>query len=265
MAQAGLFVPCSEFNYMPYKYIFTRIIGNDNIFKGLSTFAVEMSELRTILRLGDENSLILGDELCSGTEIQSAISIFVAGIQKLHKCKSSFIFATHLHEIIDYDEISTLNSVKLKHMSVVYDKERDTLIYDRKLKDGPGNSMYGLEVCKSLSLPQDFLDAAYEIRMKYHPEGASILSLKTSRYNSKKLVGVCEKCGKSPGTEVHHLQHQSDANSSGYINDSESIFHKNNLANLMTLCESCHNKEHKESKNGGKRVKTTKGIQIKDI
>ena len=40
MAQAGLFVPCSEFNYMPYKYIFTRIIGNDNIFKGLSTFAI---------------------------------------------------------------------------------------------------------------------------------------------------------------------------------------------------------------------------------
>ena len=265
MAQAGLFVPCSEFNYMPYKYIFTRIIGNDNIFKGLSTFAVEMSELRTILRLGDENSLILGDELCSGTEIQSAISIFVAGIQKLDKCRSSFIFATHLHEIVDYDEISTLDRVKLKHMSVVYDKERDTLIYDRKLKDGPGNNMYGLEVCKSLSLPQDFLDAAYEIRMKYHPEGASILSLKTSRYNSKKLVGVCEKCGKSPGTEVHHLQHQKDSNNEGIISTTDSIFHKNNLANLMTLCESCHNKEHKESKNGGKRVKTTKGIQIKDI
>lgn len=84
MAQAGLYVPCSEFNYMPYKYIFSRIIGNDNIFKGLSTFAVEMSELRTILRLTDENSLILGDELCSGTETLSAISIFVAGIQKLH-------------------------------------------------------------------------------------------------------------------------------------------------------------------------------------
>ena len=224
-----------------------------------------MSELRTILRLGDENSLILGDELCSGTEIQSAISIFVAGIQKLHKCRSSFIFATHLHEIVDYDEISTLDSVKLKHMSVVYDKERDTLVYDRKLKDGPGNNMYGLEVCKSLSLPQDFLDAAYEIRMKYHPEGASILSLKTSRYNSKKLVGVCEKCGKSPGTEVHHLQHQKNSNNEGIISTTDSIFHKNNLANLMTLCNTCHNEEHKISKNGGKRVKTTKGIQIKDF
>ena len=265
MAQAGLYVPASDFKFMPYKYIFTRIIGNDNIFKGLSTFAVEMSELRTILRLSDENSLILGDELCSGTETQSAISIFVAGIQKLHKCKSSFIFATHLHEIIEYDEITNLESVKLKHMSVIYDKERASLIYDRKLKDGPGNSMYGLEVCKSLSLPQDFLDIAYEIRMKYHPEGASILSLKTSRYNSKKVVGICENCGKSPGTEIHHLQHQADANSVGYINDSDSTFHKNTLANLMTLCETCHNEQHKVSKKGGKRVKTTKGTQIKDI
>jgi len=248
MAQAGLYVPCSEFNYAPYKYIFTRIIGNDNIFKGLSTFAVEMSELRTILRLSDENSLILGDELCSGTENLSAISIFVAGIQKLHKCRSSFIFATHLHEIVDYDEINSLDSVKLKHMAVIYDKERDTLVYDRKLKDGPGNSMYGLEVCKSLSLPQDFLDAAYEIRSKYHPEGASMLSLKTSRYNSKKVVGVCEKCGKNMGTEVHHVQHQASADQTGFIHSEDAVFHKNNLANLMTVCEACHKEEHKNDK-----------------
>ena len=267
MAQAGLYVPCSEFNYMPYKYIFTRIIGNDNIFKGLSTFAVEMSELRTILRLTDENSLILGDELCSGTETQSAISIFVAGIQQLHKCKSSFIFATHLHEIVNYDEITNLDSVKLKHMSVVYDKENDALVYDRKLKDGPGNSMYGLEVCKSLNLPQDFLDNAYEIRMKYHPESRSLLSLKTSRYNSKKIMGLCEKCGRNMGTEVHHLQHQINADESGFISTADNIFHKNNLANLMTLCEKCHNEEHVKttSKKGDKRVKTTKGTKIKEI
>ena len=264
MAQSGLYVPCSEFNYMPYKYIFTRIIGNDNIFKGLSTFAVEMSELRTILRLNDENSLILGDELCSGTETLSAISIFVAGIQQLHKCKSSFIFATHLHEIVNYDEISSLQSVKLKHMEVIYNKEKDMLIYDRKLKDGPGNSMYGLEVCKSLSLPQDFLDAAYEIRMKYYPESKSILSLKTSQYNSKKIINICEKCEKNPGKEVHHLQYQKDANNEGIIYNCDGVFHKNNLANLITLCENCHNEIHRKDTKL-KKVKTTKGTQLKEI
>lgn len=287
MAQSGMFVPCSEFNYIPYKYLFTRILGNDNIFKGLSTFAVEMSELRTILRCANENSLILGDELCSGTEITSAISIFVAGIQKLHSLGSSYIFATHLHEIVKYDEITQIDTLKLKHLEVIYDKEKDCLIYDRKLKNGPGNCMYGLEVCKSLSLPSDFMENAYNIRMKYNSESASILSLKTSHFNSKKLMGLCEQCGKNMGTEVHHLQHQSEADDEGYINKNGYKIHKNNPANLITLCETCHNDFHssthtssqsstqgssqnrltkvKVKKQQHKKVKTTIGIQIQEI
>ena len=55
MAQSGMFVPCTEFVYKPYQSIYTRILGNDNIFKGLSTFAVEMCELATILNNCDEN------------------------------------------------------------------------------------------------------------------------------------------------------------------------------------------------------------------
>ena len=54
-------------------------------------------------------------------------------------------------------------------MAVRYDRESDTLIYDRKLMDGPGNRMYGLEVCKSLYLPEQFLQQAYDIRTKYFP------------------------------------------------------------------------------------------------
>jgi DNA mismatch repair protein MutS len=262
LAQAGLYVPCSSFKYKPYKKIFTRIIGNDNIFKGLSTFEVEMSELRTILRMMDENSLILGDELCSGTETISAISIFVAGIQQLTQSKSSFIFATHLHEIVNYDEIVELTNVKLKHMEVKYDRENNMLIYDRKLREGSGNKLYGLEVCKSLDLPSDFLELANNIRLKYNPEDRSLLSLKQSHYNVEKIVGVCEKCG-GKGSEVHHLQHQSDANDKGIIKK-DGIFHKHHLANLMTLCEKCHNELHKTNVKQ-KRVKTTKGVKITNV
>jgi DNA mismatch repair protein MutS len=265
MAQAGLYVPCSSFEYQPYKYIFTRILGNDNIFKGLSTFAVEMSELRTILRLADEKSIVLGDELCSGTESISATSIFVAGVKQLEEKNTSFIFATHLHEIVGYDEIRDLKSVLLKHMSVMYDRENDKLIYDRKLKDGPGDNMYGLEVCKSLNLPGSFLELAHNIRMKYHPVSGSILSLKTSHYNAKKIVGICEMCKKKMGQEVHHLQHQRSANENGVIQEeNEAPFHKNRVANLMSLCEKCHDKIHKQSetKVKHKKVKTSKGIEL---
>ena len=257
MAQSGLYVPASSFHFHPYKYIFTRILGNDNIFKGLSTFAVEMSELRTILRLGDNKSLILGDELCSGTESISATSIFIAGIQQLYKKSSSFIFATHLHEIVHYDELKEMKSVVLKHMSIIYDREKDIIIYDRKLKDGPGDNMYGLEVCKSLNLPRDFLEMANNIRMKYNPESGSILSLKTSHFNSEKIMGRCEICKIEMGSEVHHLQHQNISDSNGFIES----FHKNHNANLATLCEKCHYLIHKEDKMH-KRVKTSKGYDI---
>lgn len=265
MAQAGLYVPASSYKYKPYKYIFTRILGNDNIFKGLSTFAVEMSELRTILRLADKNSMVLGDELCSGTESISAVSIFVAGVQKLASIGCSFIFATHLHEIIGYDEITTLHNVGMKHMSVIYDKEHDYLIYNRKLQDGPGNNMYGLEVCKSLNLPQDFLDNAHNIRMKYHPESGSILEHKGSHFNAKHITGgMCENCKINPAVDVHHLVFQNEAEQNGIIKKKGLTFKKNEKANLMNLCEKCHDDIHKSNKKL-KRTKTTKGIILEEI
>jgi DNA mismatch repair protein MutS len=260
MAQAGLFVPCIQFEYCPYKCIFTRILGNDNIFKGLSTFAVEMSELRTILNMADEYSLVLGDELCSGTESDSALSIFTAGLELLHKKKSSFLFATHFHEINNYDEIKSLDRLKMMHMEVIYDREKDILIYDRKLKDGAGDSMYGLEVCKSLNLPSEFLQRAHDIRMKYNKKDLNILAEEGSHFNKKKLKGNCEICHKR-GTEVHHLIHQNQASDK---NDYIQTFHKNHQANLINICNDCHNEIHHSGKQH-KMVKTTKGYSLSPV
>ena len=106
LAQMGMFVPCKEMSYYPFEYILTRICGNDNIFKGQSSFAVEMEELRGILLRAKENSLVLGDEICSGTEYISAQSIIAASLKRLYKNGSKYIFATHLHELIEIDEIS---------------------------------------------------------------------------------------------------------------------------------------------------------------
>lgn len=257
LAQSGFYVPCSDFEYKPFKYIFTRILGNDNIFKGQSTFAVEMSELRTILRHSDKNSLVLGDELCSGTELGSAISIFVAGLQQLHERKSKFIFATHFHEVTTMEEVTQLNHMTLKHMSVYYDAQLDKLIYDRLLRDGPGNNMYGLEVCKALNLPTDFVDLAFTIRNKYNEDEKPVSLLDTSRFNSKKLKDVCEICGKK-SSEVHHLQYQKNANE----NDMIGHFHKNHIANLMNVCNDCHNEIHKRNKQYIRRFTPTGNILI---
>lgn len=234
MAQCGLYAPCKTMIFSPYQYIFTRIIGNDNIFKGLSTFGVEMSELRVILKYCNSNSLILGDELCSGTELDSALSIFVSGLEKMYKLNSSFIFATHFHQIQHFSEIRDMPNLQLKHLTVEYNPKCNSLIYNRKLQDGAGESIYGLEVCKSLSMPTDFLDRAYEIRNKYDKSYNNILSYKTSKYNKDKLRGLCEFCKCNMSHEIHHLKYQKD------FKDTQ----LHNKANLSCVCETCHDKIH---------------------
>lgn len=243
MAQCGMYVPCQSFEYVPYRAIYSRILGNDNLFKGLSTFAVEMSELRMILKEANEHSLILGDELCSGTELESALSIFVASLQWLSERKASFLFATHYHELTEKEEVCELENVRFYHLEVHYDSTKDCLIYDRKLKEGSGPRNYGLEVCKSLYLDESFLEKAYHLRRKYFPETEGSLSYPKSRYHSKKIKGVCEICGSEDiqNHEIHHLEEQWKAGEDGYL---QNQYHKNHPANLISVCQKCHDSFH---------------------
>lgn len=260
MAQSGFFVPCSAFTYVPYTQLFTRILGNDNIFKGLSTFAVEMSELRTILKYSNSKTLVLGDELCSGTEQGSAISIFLSGLKTLYDTKCNFIFATHMHEIVELEYIKEREKIHLKHMSVHYDIEKDCLVYDRILKDGSGSNNYGLEVCKSLQLPNAFLDEALRLRNVLFSNETNMTHMKKSRYNANKKFDICEICKVKPSCDIHHLQYQKYADENGFIGG----FHKNHLANLSSICEDCHTKIHSKDTQF-KRKKTSKGYVLESM
>jgi len=207
---------------------------------------VEMSELRVILRNANANSLILADEISRGSEMDSAMSITTAALMKFTELQSSFMITSHLHEIVDFDEIRELSEkVHLKHLTVSFDHEKDVLVYDRKLRDGSGESFYGLLVCKSLHMPAEFIESAYKIRNKYLRKGEmSILSQKPSVYNSGKLRGMCEICERKVSEETHHILPQKMADSGGFF---ENGIHMNHVANLSVLCSSCHDLIHSSS------------------
>uniref|UniRef100_A0A6C0EEL0 DNA mismatch repair proteins mutS family domain-containing protein n=1 Tax=viral metagenome TaxID=1070528 RepID=A0A6C0EEL0_9ZZZZ len=67
LAQIGYFTASTSFEYFPYNSLFTRIVGTDNLFKGQSSFMVELTELMAILKRNNSNTLIIGDEICKGT------------------------------------------------------------------------------------------------------------------------------------------------------------------------------------------------------
>jgi DNA mismatch repair protein MutS len=189
MAQAGLFVAASSFQLCPYELLLTRILSNDNLSCGLSTFAIEMLELRSILCRCNNKTLVLGDEVCHGTETSSAVSLVGASIIHMAKVKANFIFATHLHELSKMTEIHQLTNVKQCHLSISF-KGTD-IIYERQIKDGAGTKLYGLEVARFLNVPELVMDEAYKIRNKYYNNDTI---RKQSEYNKDVYLTVCAIC-----------------------------------------------------------------------
>ena len=232
LAQCGFPVPAERFRLVPFTSIFTRILGNDNLWSGLSSFAVEMTEFREILHHADNNSLVLGDELCSGTESLSATALVAAGIETLAQRHSKFVFATHLHELATIVDVKGVRAV---HLKVHYDAEHDRLVYDRNLADGPGSSLYGLEVCRALDLPAGYLDRATTIRNRL----AGTPTPKQSSYSVAAVVDQCAVCGSHTGLEMHHIVPQKDA-----VAAAEAGIQIHSGGNLVCLCAVCHDHHH---------------------
>ena len=227
LAQAGFPVPATSLRLSPFTAIFTRILGNDNLWAGLSSFAVEMTEFREILRHADERSLVLGDELCSGTESLSATALVAAGVETLVRRRSKFVFATHLHELASMPDIAGLAGVSAFHLKVSYDAATDVLVYDRTLAPGSGSALYGLEVCRALDLPTEFLDRATAIRRAL---GGAVTAHR-SVYSAGAVVDACAVCGGADRLETHHIVAQAAGGSDA-------------AGNLVCLCARCHDDHH---------------------
>lgn len=239
MAQIGYYVAASEFTYFPYNTLMTRISGNDNIFKGMSSFMVEMMELIAILKRNDKNTLVLGDEICRGTEEKSANIIVTYMLEVLEKYNSSFITATHLHQISEMESVKKLKYVKSMHLKVEYDDENQKLIYSRTLCEGQGDKYYGVQVAKYLMRNDSFNKRTKELEEEYEN-----INIRKSRYNADVIMECCEICKRKKKLEFHHINFQKDF-VDGILKDKPHIM-KDAKYNGVVLCQSCHDKVDRE-------------------
>jgi DNA mismatch repair protein MutS len=240
LAQAGCFVPAKEMIIRPFKAIYTRILNHDNLCAGLSSFAVEMSELRDILRNATENTLVLGDELCSGTETTSAQALVASGIQWLSSKRSKFIFATHLHRLPELMDMKK-ECVEVWHLHVSYDAATHKLIYDRTLRPGNGSSFYGLEVARAMDLPMEFIERAIDFRHNIMGTTRQV-DATSSKWNASIVRRDCELCKSSIKSEleVHHIEPRMSS-VDGILKNGMRMNHERNL---MVICGACHDKIH---------------------
>lgn len=253
LAQAGLFVPARQFTIAPFDSLMTRITGNDDLFRGMSSFDLEMTEIKAILKRNSKNTIVIGDELCRGTESESGITIVATILEMLTATKSKFIFATHMHILNDIEAITSNKSIAMKHLTVDYCTKTNVMKFDRNLKSTSGPKNYGVNVARHIINDTHFTNITqkYEgllgqagLLGKASAANQPIVATKTSNYNKSLYMTECELCNHRPTEgmiplETHHIVPQRLADKDGFLLTKPHI-HKNTRSNLVVLCHKCH-------------------------
>ncbi len=251
LAQSGFYVPAKEWVYTPFTKIFTKIALQDNLFQGDSTFIAEMKEIKNIIENADKHSLILADELCSGTEPNNAVSLVVSTILKLVEKKSKFIFTTHFHDILKIKRIKECKNVDIYNVNVEI-LPNGKMIFHRKLEKNTCIKDYGVEIAKYIGLDQSFIQTALDIRNEINNE-----NIKMSRYNSDIVVEECKLCKSKKDLQTHHIIFQHLFNK-----DNDYTFNKNIAHNLIVLCENCHHQIHDNKLSVSGYIETSNGLEV---
>lgn len=154
MAQSGLHLPCIEADISMRSNILCDIGDGQNISQNLSTFSSHISNIIDILSQTGKESLVLLDEVGSGTDPAEGMGIAVSILEELENRKCLFVATTHYVEVKQYAE----KKDGLINARMTFDKE--TLRPQYQLIIGEAGQSCALYIAKKLGFPQHLLEFA---------------------------------------------------------------------------------------------------------
>ena len=159
MAQCGLHIPCESGSYIAMHDGYWCDVGdNQDISQNLSTFSGHMTNIISILERASRDSLVLLDELGSGTDPTEGMGIAVAVLEELRNRGCMFLVTTHYAQVKTYAESS--NGIKSARMA--FDRENLLPLY--KLEMGMSGESCALHIAKQLGFAPHLLERAhYEV------------------------------------------------------------------------------------------------------
>lgn len=156
LAQLGAYVPAKSFRLRPINSLFARAGSRDEIARGRSTFMVEMEEAALIVNTATDRSLVIIDELCSGTTAQDAHAISNATLDRLLKLKCLTIFCTHADALA----IEFAGRVGNYTMAADVDEKAKRIVFLYKLVKGVTSHSRGVFCARVAGIPAEVADEA---------------------------------------------------------------------------------------------------------
>jgi len=158
MVQSGLHVPADESSSMCiFDSVYCDIGDGQSISQNLSTFSSHMTNIIGILEVATEQSLILFDELGSGTDPAEGMGIATAILEELLKKDCLFMVTTHYPEIKDF----AMRTTGVINARMAFDRESLMPLY--RLEIGEAGESCALFIAERLGMPEHLLKRAKEI------------------------------------------------------------------------------------------------------
>ena len=180
MAQSGLHIPASEESSIyVFDNIFADIGDEQSILESLSTFSSHMTHIISIINNATSNSLVLVDELGSGTDPIEGASLALSILEYLKENNITVLATTHYHELKEY----ALLTDGVENASCEFNLETLSPTY-RLLIGVPGKSN-AFAISQKLGLKQEILENAKKL---ISSDTAKTEDLLKEIYDSKALI-----------------------------------------------------------------------------
>lgn len=157
MGMSGLPVPAAEGTVLPCVDALHVLIGDDqSVLEHLSTFSAYLTRLKRVLTRATPKSLVLLDELGSGTDPEEGAAIAASVIEHLLEIGALLVVTTHLSALKSF----AVNDTRIVNASMEFDSETGQPTY-RLISGIPGRSR-AIEVAKIIGLPASVIASARE-------------------------------------------------------------------------------------------------------
>lgn len=154
MAQCGLHIPCKYANICLNSNILCDIGDGQNVSENLSTFSAHITNILNILEQVNEESLVLLDELGSGTDPTEGMGIAIAILEELRKSECNFVVTTHYPEVKTYAQ----KNEGVVNARMTFDKETLQPLY--QLEIGKAGDSCALFIAEKLGMKRHMLARA---------------------------------------------------------------------------------------------------------
>lgn len=197
MAQSGLHVPAEKAVFGMHDMVLCDIGDGQSITENLSTFSSHITKIISILNTVTDQSLVLLDELGSGTDPAEGMGIATVILQELVKKKCLLVATTHYPEIKDFAR----ETDGLVNARMTFDRENLMPLY--KLEIGEAGESCALYIAGRLGMPVEMVKQAHDVAYGHRHDNA-----KKSDYDFSSLpsVSLNSKDNKSKKVRLRRIE-----------------------------------------------------------